>query len=75
MNFFEHLFDFNHDGQSDTSESVARDSFVMHMRHEESKKEKLSDAGIDPDEFDYMSQDEKEEALADAGLDEDEFED
>ena len=34
----------------------------------------LLDAGIDPDEFEFMDDDERQEALEDAGLDPDDFE-
>ena len=33
----------------------------------------LLDAGIDPDEFEFMDDDERQEALEDAGLDPDDF--
>ena len=33
----------------------------------------LLDAGIDPDEFEFMDDDERQEALEDAGLDSDDF--
>jgi len=41
----------------------------MKIAAEISQNDTLAEAGIDPDEFDFMSDSEKEEALEEAGVD------
>ena len=74
--FFGGLFDFNKDGKLDASEQAADFGMFMHMMDESEKQEKIekiSAAGLDLDELEFMDDDERTAAIEDAGLDPDDF--
>ena len=69
---FGNAFDLNHDGHLDAFERASEFAFFTSIMEEEEHNE-LEDAGIDPEELEYMSGDERREILEDAGLDPNEF--
>jgi hypothetical protein len=69
---FGNAFDLNHDGHLDAFERASEFAFFTSIMEEEVHSE-LADAGIDPEELEYMSGDERREILEDAGLDPDEY--
>ena len=76
---FDHLFDFNHDGNLDGMERAAEFAFVdsfLHEDEENKEAEMMTDlelAGLDPEELEYMDEDERRELLEYAGLDPDDY--
>ena len=72
MGLFGDLFDFNNDGQLDSFEKAAEFGAFMHMM-DSIKQDKLSAAGLDPQELSDMGCFERREALEDAGLDPDDY--
>ena len=69
---FGNAFDLNHDGHLDAFERASEFAFFTSIMEAEEHNE-LADAGIDPEELEYMSGDERREILEDAGLDPDEY--
>lgn len=68
---FGNLFDINRDGGLSASECMMSFALFHHMATEgDEAAEKLSEAGIDPFDFEFMD-DERRDALDDAGLDPD----
>ena len=72
MGLFGDLFDFNNDGQLDSFEKAAEFGAFMHMM-DSIKQDKLSAAGLDPQELSDMGYLERREALEEAGLDPDDY--
>ena len=72
---FGNMFDFNHDGKLDAFERAAEFDFLNNVMTEPDKEEhdELLQAGIDPEELEYMNADERREVLEDAGLDPDDY--
>ncbi len=73
---FGNAFDLNHDGKLDAFEKASEFAFFANIMEEESEKEdhdELYQAGIDPEELEYMSGDERREVLEEAGLDPDDY--
>lgn len=72
---FGNMFDFNHDGKLDAFERAAEFDFLNNFREEPKKEDhdELYEAGIDPEELEYMSGAERREILEDAGLDPDDY--
>lgn len=58
---FDSIFDFNHDGKLDGLERISRDGLIMHILDDTEQNNSLIEAGIDPYEFDWMSDAEKAE--------------
>ena len=69
---FGNMFDFNHGGKMDFFERAEELSFLSSITEAEDHDELLQ-AGIDPEELEFMSGDERREILEDAGLDPDEY--
>ena len=67
------LFDLNRDGKMDSFERAAEFGMFMQMV-EADKNEKLTAAGLDPNELKNMGDFERRQAIANAGLDPYEFE-
>ena len=72
---FGNMFDFNHDGKLDAFERAAEFDFLNNVMEgpEKEDHDELLQAGIDPEELEYMSADERREDLEDAGLDPDDY--
>ena len=72
---FGNMFDLNHDGKLDAFERAAEFDFLNNIMDdsEEEEHDELYEAGIDPEELEYMSGDERREILEDAGLDPDDY--
>ena len=72
---FGNMFDLNHDGKLDAFERAAEFDFLNNIMEESEDEEhdELYEAGIDPEELEYMSGDERREVLEDAGLDPDDY--
>ena len=67
---FGNLFDINGDGELSAGERMMDFALFHHMATEgDEAAEKLSEAGIDPLDFEFMDDDERRDALEDAGLD------
>ena len=69
-------FDLNHDGEISQMEQILGQSMMFSMIEEEEEEEqrnRLTSAGIDPDELEDMDDFEKYQALEDAGLDPSDF--
>ena len=67
-------FDFNHDGHLDAFERAAEFGFLEMMERETGGEHtELTDAGIDPEELEYMSEAERREILEGAGLNPDDY--
>lgn len=69
-------FDLNHDGEISPMEQILGQGMMFSMIEEEEKEEqrnRLTSAGIDPDELEDMDDFEKYQALEDAGLDPSDF--
>ena len=71
---FGNLFDINGDGELSAGERMM-DYALFHQMATEGVEaaEKLSEAGIDPFDFELMNDDERRDALEDAGLDPDDL--
>ena len=68
------LFDMNHDGHMDGFERAAEYSFLEMMEREANgEATELMDAGIDPEELEFMSGAERREILEGAGLNPDDY--
>ncbi len=68
------LFDMNHDGRMDGFERAAEYSFLEMMEREANgEATELMDAGIDPEELEFMSGAERREILEGAGLNPDDY--
>lgn len=72
---FGNAFDLNHDGKLDAFEKASEFEFFSSIMEEEKEEDRdeLYEAGIDPEELEYMSGDERREVLEDAGLDPDDY--
>ena len=72
---FGNMFDLNHDGKLDAFERATEFDFLNNIMEdsEEEEHDELYEAGIDPEELEYMSGDERREVLEDAGLDPDDY--
>ena len=72
---FENMFDLNHDGKLDAFERATEFDFLNNVMEasENEDHDELYEAGIDPEELEYMSGDERREVLEDAGLDPDDY--
>ena len=72
---FGNMFDLNHDGKLDAFERATEFDFLNNIMEGSDKEEhnELYEAGIDPEELEYMSGDERREVLEDAGLDPDDY--
>ena len=72
---FGNAFDLNNDGKLDAFEKASEFAFFANIMEESEKEEhdELFQAGIDPEELEYMSADERREVLEDAGLDPDDY--
>ena len=73
MGLFGDLFDFNRDGKLDLFEKAAEFGVLMQIIDSE-KNDKLTLAGLDPNELESMGYYERREALENAGLDPDDYE-
>lgn len=71
--FFGDIFDFNRDGKLDSFEQAAEFAFLSSMTETEADHDEFCQAGIDPEDLEYMSADERREILEDAGLDPDDY--
>lgn len=71
--FFGDAFDFDNNGQLDTSEQAADFSFFMQAMDSE-KNDSFLSAGLNPDDLENMGYSERREALKNAGLNPDDFE-
>ncbi len=69
---FGNMFDFNHNGKLDGFEKTAEYSFLSSVIEAEDKDD-LFQAGINPEELEFMSGAERREILEDAGLDPDDY--
>ena len=67
------LFDFKRDGKFDSFEQAAEFAFLSSMTEREEDHDELYQAGIDPEDLEYMSAGERREILEDAGLDPDDY--
>ena len=67
------MFDFNHDGRLDAVEQAAEFAFLSSMEDTENDHDELYQAGIDPEDLEYMSFDERRAVLEDAGVDPDDY--
>ena len=72
MGIFGNLFDFNGDGNLDAFEKAAEFGLFMQMMDAE-KNDRLTSAGLDPQDLSAMGYAERRKALENAGLDPDEF--
>ena len=72
---FGNMFDLNHDGKLDAFERATEFDFLNNIMEGSDQEEhnELYEAGIDPEELEYMSGDERREVLEDAGLDPDDY--
>lgn len=68
---FGDLFDFNRDGKHDSFEQATELAFLSSMTEAKEDHDELYQAGIDPEDLEYMSAEERREILEDAGLDPD----
>ena len=68
---FGNAFDLNHDGKLDAVEKASEFAFFANIMEESEKEDhdELYQAGIDPEELEYMSGDERREVPEEAGLD------
>ena len=71
--FFGSMFDLNRDGKLDIFEQAAEFSFLSSMADSEDDHDELYQAGIDPEDLEYMSAGERRTVLEDAGLDPDDY--
>ena len=71
--FFGDIFDFNRDGKLDSFEKAAEFAFLSSMTETEADHDEFCQAGIDPEDLEYMSADERREILEDAGLDPEDY--
>jgi len=67
------LFDLDKDRKLNLGEQALKFNTIFSHSDEEDGDMELIDAGLDPEELEYMSADERREALEDAGLDPDDF--
>ena len=67
------MFDFNRDGELDSFEQAAELAFLSSMTDDEKDHEELYQAGIDPEDLEFMSAEERRTILEDAGLDPDDY--
>lgn len=78
---FGNLFDFNSDGKLDSFERATEFGFIQSLDQEASGDiydedddlTELEEAGLDPEELEFMDDDERREVLEAAGLDPDEY--
>lgn len=66
-------FDLNHDGEISRMERIFGAGMMFSVFEEEDKRNRLTSAGIDPEELEGMDDIEKYQALEDAGLDPSDF--
>ena len=67
------MFDFNHDGKLDCFEQAAEFAFLSSMTESGDDHDELCQAGIDPEDLEFMSAGERRTILEDAGLDPDDY--
>ena len=79
---FGNMFDFNRDGKLDSFERTMEFGFIQSLDKEVSGEiydednedlTELEEAGLDPEELEFMDDDERREILEAAGLGPDEF--
>lgn len=67
------MFDLNRDGKLDSFEQATEFSFLSAMEESGDDHDELYQAGIDPEDLEYMSAGERRAVLEDAGLDPDDY--
>ena len=79
---FDNMFDFNRDGKLDSFECAMEFSFIQSLDkevsgdiydEEDEDLTELEEAGLDPEELEFMDDDERCEVLEEAGLDPDDY--
>ena len=79
---FGNMFDFDRDGELDSFECAKEFGFIQSLDkevsgdiydEEDEDLTELEEAGLDPEELEFMDDDERREVLETAGLDPDEF--
>lgn len=70
---FGSMFDFNRDGKFDSFEQAAEFSFLSSMADSKDDHNELYQAGIDPEDLEFMNPGERRMVLEDAGLDPDDY--